>query len=58
MLVGLDWCQTYALGLGIWKKMKNKKEGLDWNPPTLFILSLHSCVNLKGLKESLNSQRW
>ncbi len=25
MLVGLDWCQTYVLGLGIWKKMKNKK---------------------------------
>jgi hypothetical protein len=29
MLIDLDWCQTYALGLKIWKKMKNKKGGLD-----------------------------
>jgi hypothetical protein len=24
MFIGLDWCRTYALGLELWKKMKNK----------------------------------
>jgi hypothetical protein len=39
MLVGSDWCGTYALGSEIWKKMKKKgRSKLDTS--TLLIPSL------------------
>jgi len=64
LLAGLDWCQAYALALGIWKKMKNRKGGSDWSHPTYPFypnppprhMSLHSCLNLGGSKESSSSQ--
>jgi len=40
MLASSNWCQTFALGLGIWEKMKNKKGGLNWTPLTFLIPSL------------------
>jgi hypothetical protein len=39
MLVGLNWCQTYALGSEIWKKMK-KKGRSEMDTPTFLIPSL------------------
>jgi len=61
MLANLDQCWTYALNSKIWKKMKNKKGGLDWTPLTIFILGLlglrepPNLLNLASLKGRL---RW
>jgi len=30
MLASSKWCQTCALSLGTWRKLKNKNGGLDW----------------------------